>query len=380
VERNLEDFTYYFTEGANSAFFVEQTEEASPAINTLTWNIWFAPPLELHGPTAYYDTLVVSHKTFPDLIYRIPTQGIAIPILADPSPVFFGKVDVNTIKTLSVTIKTGEAIDAFSIESDSLDYFSVQAGEPWDPEEGGELLVTFAPESTGSFAALLVVAGEAGDTLRVILEGKGWDLPVISSDTDSYDFGEVSVGERVVSDPILVVLTNPVSHLTDPGAFFFADPDDIFRLETLQLAPYTNIDSVYITISFTPVNAIEYPNTLIVQAEEAENFKIELFGTGTNGPLPPVPPTPAASPQQATAISGPETAAPALSVKDGDIIVSRAPAGSSIQVYNLQGKALKTQTVSSGTEILNTASFPRSVYIVLVNDRKEVILRQKVIL
>jgi hypothetical protein len=72
--------------------------------------------------------------------------------------------------------------------------------------------------------------------------------------------------------------------------------------------------------------------------------------------------------------------APVVTVKEGDIVVSQAPQGSSIQVYNLQGVALKTQTVSSDIEVLKTGSFPQSVYIVLVNDQKQVILKKKVLL
>jgi hypothetical protein len=49
-------------------------------------------------------------------------------------------------------------------------------------------------------------------------------------------------------------------------------------------------------------------------------------------------------------------------------------------VYNLQGQSLKTQTVTSDTEILKTAAFPRSVYIVVVNKDKGEILRQKIVL
>jgi hypothetical protein len=64
-----------------------------------------------------------------------------------------------------------------------------------------------------------------------------------------------------------------------------------------------------------------------------------------------------------------------LQTRDGNIVVSNASIGSRISVYNLQGQALKTQTAASGTEILETASFPRGVYIVVVNE-----LRQKVVL
>ncbi|MDR2622058.1 MAG: T9SS type A sorting domain-containing protein, partial [Dysgonamonadaceae bacterium] len=59
---------------------------------------------------------------------------------------------------------------------------------------------------------------------------------------------------------------------------------------------------------------------------------------------------------------------------NGDIVVTGATAGSKVSIYNLQGHLLKTQTVTAGTEILETAGFPRGVYIVAVDD-----LRRKVV-
>jgi hypothetical protein len=49
-------------------------------------------------------------------------------------------------------------------------------------------------------------------------------------------------------------------------------------------------------------------------------------------------------------------------------------------VYNLHGQVVKTQTATSGEEILKTASLPRGVYIVAIQNGQGESLRGKVAL
>jgi hypothetical protein len=108
-----------------------------------------------------------------------------------------------------------------------------------------------------------------------------------------------------------------------------------------------------VTLSFTPPGAGEYLDTLIIRADYAEEYRIPLSGAGINDPV---------------GIPGSKLSGPDVSVRNGNISVSGAPANSLIRVYNLHGQALITQTVTSDVEILKTASFPRGIYIVLVKD------------
>jgi hypothetical protein len=231
--------------------------------------------------------------------------------------------------------------------------------------------VSFAPDSAHLYASTLLLKTST-DTLSVRLYGIGQSQPVITSDPASYRFRNTQVGQTVLSDPITVVLTNPQNWLTDPGTFSLAVDNGIFRVETVQQGPTLRPDSVYVTLSFTPNAAGVVSDTLIVKALFADDYTIPLTGGGVSAQ--------AQSPQQVTAIAGTEAAAAVVSVKEGNIVVSGAPVGSSVQVYNLAGQSLKTQPVASGAEVLQTASFPRSVYIVVVNNEKQVILRQKVVL
>jgi hypothetical protein len=120
-----------------------------------------------------------------------------------------------------------------------------------------------------------------------------------------------------------------------------------------------------VTLTFSPQAKTEYLDTLIVRAAHAAEHRIPLSGTGIGGVAIPV--TKAA-------------AATFVSVRERNIVVSQAPVGSLIRVYNLHGKALKTQAVTSSVETLKTASLPKSVYIVVVNNDKQEILRKKVVL
>jgi hypothetical protein len=68
--------------------------------------------------------------------------------------------------------------------------------------------------------------------------------------------------------------------------------------------------------------------------------------------------------------------APSLQIENGEIVITGAAAGSLVKDYNMQGQLVKTQTAVSNTEILHTATFPRGVYIVTVNDLKKIVIKK----
>ncbi|MDR1222118.1 MAG: T9SS type A sorting domain-containing protein [Tannerella sp.] len=187
----------------------------------------------------------------------------------------------------------------------------------------------------------------------------------MTSDPESIDFGEVIEGESK-SETVTVTLSDPFTPLTESAFTLAVAVEGIFEIVSVESVGEASDGAsvVEVTLSFTPAAAQEYLDTLIVRADYAEEVRISLSGTGTSN----------------VAISGPQAASPSLSVRNGDIVVSRASTGNRIFVYNLQGQALKVQTVTSDAEILETASFPRGVYIVSLWNDKQEILKRKVVL
>jgi hypothetical protein len=374
VNQRPERFNYSIP-GPNSAFTYQELEVVKGIpITTVTLGIQFEPPAGAVS-TVFEDSLVVTHDTYPGLRYSIPLKGTTSHISATPHDLEWAPIPVGKAVTQNVTVETKATIDSISIDDGTV--FSFQRGPGWDPSRGGILEVTFAPNAAGPFTGGLTLMS-ATDTVTMDLMGLGGETPEISFDENFYDFGNITVGETALSSRRRVVLSNPLgSFLSDPGALKIEDENGVFFIESIQPGSYTTRpDTVYVIVSFTPNAPYSYSGKLWAYANYADSVSLDLEGYGKAAAQPQQ------APQQATAIDRvAETGnVPSLLTRDGDIIVSGAPAGSVIQVYNLQGATLKTQTVASDVEVLNTAAFPKSVYIVLVNDRNEVILRRKVIL
>jgi hypothetical protein len=376
LNQRLGLFNYILT-GTDTPFTILKTgETAGIPISTVNLQATF---IALTAGETYRDTILVTHPSYAGLSYRVPLKSSVAPIDASPLLLHFDRTPVGDSRTDSVTILTADSI--VNIYVDGSPNFTWAAGSPWNPNKGGYLTVTYTPDSVRpSDQAELVLVAQTGDSLRVRLSGSAGPYPTISiTPSGEYEFDNTSVGTTRLSARITVILNNPYrSSLTDAGAIYVKNQTaaDVFNLESIQAVEGALADTAYVVVSFTPSSKDPFEGALWVHAEDAQqDGHIELRGEGVAAAAP------ALSPQQTTAIAaGEASAAPVVSVLDGNIVVSKAPAGSAIEVYNLNGQALKSLNVASDTEIVKTASFPKSVYIVLVNDKKQVILRQKILL
>jgi hypothetical protein len=313
--------------------------------------------------------------------YAVLLKGEALlrsVITADSTAVHFGTASVGkTVESGLIQVSLSDPVRPLNRTNffTSTSRFSVVSvdtvASPGD-ESVVNVTLSFTPNDNGEFEDTLRISADFANDLRIPLFGTGENKPVLGAVPAELDF--VSTDDSPVYSDVTITLTHPVNP-TDTITFSFLEETESFQVTNVVNGEDTDTSRVFIvTVSFSPEEG-PAENTLFVKALYADSISILLTGTIE------VIPAPAPSLRRATAISGTEAAAtPALSVKDGNIIVSRAPVGSSIQVYSLQGQALKTQTVASDAEVLNTVSFPGSVYIVLVNDKNQEILRQKVVL
>jgi hypothetical protein len=369
-------YTFNFTEGTN-AFDAEVVGHEAGTFTSLVFaNVWFKPPVGVPVGTVFRDTLAI---TFEDTgwVQKIPVFGRSLHINAEPNPLDFGGVAINETKRLDITVEATYAAFAEIAITDGK-HFSYTKGGNWDDQTGGTIHVTFSPDETKDYQAYLVFLRDNFESFTVLLTGEGKEVPSLSAFPPVLDFFEVPVGTTVYSTPITVTLTNPLNQL-DYNSFSLGGHDSgSFSVVGVRPGASTsNTDVIEVTVSFTPQRDGEFTATLFVSADYVHSFDIALKGIGVEELASPAP---ALSPQQTTAISGQATTeTPIVSAKDGNITVSGAPVGSSIQLYNLHGQSLKAQTVTSNVEILKTATLPRSVYVVVVNDKNQEILRQKVV-
>jgi hypothetical protein len=374
LDANPDSLVYSFS---TNAFYATISGHESGIPSSITvLDVWFTPPVGDLVGTVFYDTLAITDRAdTTGWVQKIPVSGRSLHTKIEPGFLDFGSEVVTYTKSLDVKVETREASIGGIVVTDAKHFFAERA-DGWNPTAGGTLHVTFTPDSALDYSAYLVILDDVREPYIVRLTGEGKARPVLSADPPSVNFADIEVG-TTASATITVTLAHPLNHL-DYNSFSLDNPDDgIFSLVSVEPGSASpDAEVVLATVSFTPPAALSYSNALIVRADSALDLRIPLDGNGLD-----LVPAPALSPQQTTAISGPEAATtPALSVKDGNIIVSGAPAGSSIQVYNLQGQSLKAQAVTSNVEILKTEALPQSVYVVLVNDKNQEILKQKVVL
>jgi hypothetical protein len=359
-------FTYTFAGGAGSEF---SAQGAGSSPNYLV-KLFFAPAsAEALGYVEKTDTLLLSHQSYPWLVYKIPVVGYASHVATDLTRLDFNKVPVDSTKTLKVSVKTDTEITSVGVDPA---YYSYAYGPGWDPSVGGDIYVTVTPDTLGYATGVLTIKGNNADSVTVFLYTLGVVAPTLTVTPDEIDFEEVPVGSEETAI-VSITLSDPVEHLDNSDFSIVDNPGGVFKIKSVQVNTTVHSDNAQLTVAFTPNSEDIFDGKLLVCAAYTEGVDVTLTGSGAAAQ--------ALSPRQATAISGGAAAAvPSVSVKGGGITVSQAPAGSSIEVYNLQGQRLKTQAVTSGVETVKTAQLPKSVYIVVVNGSKQEILKQKVVL
>jgi hypothetical protein len=356
-------------EGIFEVVSVEPVGEASDAASVVEVTLSFTPATAVE----YLDTLIV-HADYAEE-YRIPLSGTGFKptVTSDPTSIDFGETVVGASKSETVTVTLSDpsaplTASAFSLAVAAEGIFEVVSvepvGEASDAVSVVEVTLSFTPAAAVEYLDTLIVRADYAEEYRIPLSGTGFK-PAVTSEPTSIDFGEAVVGASK-SETVTVTLSDPFAPLTASAFSLAVAAEGIFEVVSVEpVGEASDAASVVeVTLSFTPAAVQEYLDTLIVRADYAEEYRIPLSGTGTSN----------------VAISGPQAASPSLSVRNGDIVVSHASTGSRIFVYNLQGQALKMQTVMSDAEILETASFPRGVYIVAIRNDKQEILKRKVVL
>jgi hypothetical protein len=365
-----ESLVFKFKSGSGSIF---QTYTSSATDTTVTLAVRVVNPSAGSDGTVYTDALVVSSTLYPQITYEIPVKATALRVNPTPGILYFKRIPVNVTKTLNVRVQVnpGQGVSINTLSINPGNGFTVTPLPGWSSTAGGVLAVSFTPTDYIIYNATLTLSGDGFAPVNILLNGGGTYKPVISANPDYYDFGEVPVGTTVNSNEITVTLFGQLNQLTDPGSFTFANPNTPFDVVSVYRERST-ANVFHVTLSFTPTEEAWYDDYLIVHADYADDYYFPLYGEGVFSKL--------RGATQATAISTQEMATASVSVKNGDITIFQAPAGSTVKVYNLQGQLLKTQPVSSDVEILETAAWPKGIYLVVLKDDQQEILKQKVIL
>jgi hypothetical protein len=371
---------YLGTDSTFKVVSIERSPSATETADVVAVTLSFAPVT----PGEYLDTLVINATKA--RAFRIPLSGTGFKpaIAASLETLNFDNVLIGETKTaevITVTLTdplgllTDEGVISLAKAAEYAGTDSIfkvvsieRSASATEAADVVEVTLSFTPVAPGEYRDTLLVNATHADEYSIPLNGTGFK-PVIAASLETLNFDNVLIGETKTAEVITVTLTDPVGLLTDEGvislakAAEYAGTDSIFKVVTIERSASATetADVVAVTLSFTPVAPGEYRDTLLVNATGANEYSIPLNGTGI----------------EASAISKVAAAAIGLSVNAGTFVVSHAPVGSTVKVYDLYGQLLKTQPVTSDIEILETAAWPKSIYVVVVEEGQQEIFKLK---
>jgi len=204
----------------------------------------------------------------------------------------FGGVYTTSNSALPITISNmgNGDLEIFSmILSDETNYSVTPASvEPLSEGESANLTITFQPQDTLSYNATLTIQSNDPNNSEVIVNLSGTGLlepmPEISVEPDSLDFGNIVIGDdstqtltiQNLGDSDLIISSLQLTI----GTGFSFNPQSI-----ADAIPPDSSESIYVI--FSPVNVLNYSDTLIMYSNDPEqpSLIIPLSGAGINPPI-----------------------------------------------------------------------------------------------
>ena len=228
-------------------------------------------------------------------------------IMVEPQSLDFGDVHVDSTDNLAVAVNdTGDwELQITNMEFAIGQGFEIVPTPEWpDTVQARDSLVymiQFAPTDTGNFVDTLCIFHDAGDTIRVILQGKGTQEALLIS-PDSLNFNLTRVA---FADTLNINVSNPgtadlyvYDMLSSESTFEVFLPADSIRSRgngssplsrAGQRALYGHLDDISFTVepgdsqvalvTFTPIQEIAYSGTLMVLSS-LPDVEISLDGIG----------------------------------------------------------------------------------------------------
>jgi hypothetical protein len=314
----------------------------------------------------YQATLTLSGENFAPIAVSLEGVGLARPVISSDSALYrFGRVvqsQTQVGEKITVTLAHPQsslsADGVFTLAGTSEGIFAIVSVSA-EEDDAAEVILSFTPSAAVEYLDTLVIRADYAEEYRIPLSGEGYQ-PSVASEPALLDFGTVEVGESP-AEAVTVTVTDPAAPLTSSAFTLAGTSEGIFDFEIASIS--AAFDVAEVTVSFSPSAAVDYVDTLIVLADYAREYRVPLRGTGTDP----------------AGISGVSGLQPSVSVRQGDIVVSHVSLGSVVSVYNLHGRLVKTQRVTSDVETLKTSGLPHSVYVVVVRDSREA-QRRKIVL
>ena len=236
---------------------------------------------------------LIGYNNTNSIIYQIDAGGRGTPeISLSASDLAFGLTEINQTKQLTISINNFGTADLMvdSIFFSHADFSTSFSNFP--AVIGGDstlaVAIDFTPSAFGVISGTMTI--ESSDPLQpsltVNLDGKGlYGAPTLFTASTSHNFGEVWVAGEGSAIWELAIINQSIQTLELNSATLASS--DFQIVEDPVPATIAADDTMTMTIRFTPTQAIQYEDSLIIESNDvqASPTKITLTGSGMSGPF-----------------------------------------------------------------------------------------------
>ncbi|MCK4312209.1 MAG: choice-of-anchor D domain-containing protein, partial [Candidatus Cloacimonetes bacterium] len=208
-------------------------------------------------------------------------------ISVDTDSLNFGLVYLEHSKTDTIVISNNgnDTLFVTNISNNNTDYSPDITSCEIIPDDSCNVVITFSPSTEGIITDTLFIIGNDPDepVIEVILSGEGeTPLPDISVDTDTLDFGQVSI-EESKNDTITIYNNgNDTLFVTNISN---NNSDFVPCMTSCEIVPD---DSIKVAVTFSPSVSGIINDTLSISSNDPDEPDIEIILTGEGIPKPPI--------------------------------------------------------------------------------------------
>jgi len=227
------------------------------------------------------------HGNVEDYIVIVSDNNVPI-ISTSESDLDFGGVNIKTTKPKKLIIKNDGNID-LEISDINFDWNEenifgilddIKLPMTIKPNTEEIIEITFTPKEEKNYIAFITIMSNADnlDELEIGLEGTGIidDSPIISSDKESIEFGEIELNEVNISK---ISLKNIGTSDLIVSEIYSLEFKDVFNIRN-QLQVVKPSKSLEIEVEFKPDELIDYSTQIIIKSNAKEDFSINISGKG----------------------------------------------------------------------------------------------------
>ena len=214
-----------------------------------------------------------------------PGGQVTFPVLTvEPESLDFGSIIVGETVTRTFHVSGTNLLGDISFNRSGNASFSVSPSSLTvaQVEAGADITVTYAPQTSGSHTANILVEGGAAETRTVACTGVAGTVPVITATPAELSFS-AAVGETVTQD-----FTLKGYNLT--GAVYLAVVNSTggFTINKSNVTKTNALNGIAVTVTYKPTAPGTHTAQVMLRSKDADTIYVDLNGVATITTFTPV--------------------------------------------------------------------------------------------